>query len=80
MGDYTKKKYTIKKNDFVLMIEATDKWLDKYKKAPFAVYLRKEGKKVENYISYEKYQELKTVFEKEKGIDMEIVYKPMEKK
>jgi hypothetical protein len=59
------------------MVKATDEWLDKYK-APCS-YLRKEGKRVENYISYEKYQELKAVFEEYKEIDIEIIYKPAKK-
>jgi hypothetical protein len=29
--DYSNKKYTITKEDFALMVKATDEWLDKYK-------------------------------------------------
>lgn len=78
--DYSKRKYTIEKDDFALMVKATDEWLEKYnKKAPFVVYIRKDGEKSENYISYKKYQELKAVFEEYKGIDVEVVYKALKK-
>ncbi|TMS40430.1 MAG: hypothetical protein FGO69_10955 [Methanobacterium sp.] len=73
--DYSEKKdYVIKKEDFKIIVAAVDEWLEKYNKKPLMVALREDGVKVEKYISFTKYQELKEVFDKEKGIGLQIVY------
>jgi hypothetical protein len=80
--DYSDKKdYVIKKKDFEIIMAAVDEWLAKYKKKPLMVALREDGVKVEKYISFAKFQELKEVFDKEKGTDLQIVYEaPKSKK
>lgn len=53
--------YQIKAADFKLMIAAVEAWLKMYTTSPERVMIRKDGvKSATNYITYTKYQEMKT--------------------